>query len=115
MGAQWKNKHKSDTAAAKGKIFTKLAKEIMMAAKNGADRRDGLAFFRCDRLHHQQDAQRQPPGQSPLAQHQLELGGEQATALAALSTEGGLNATLRKAMPEVAAHLQRFYGPPLLA
>ena len=37
MGAQWKNKHKSDTAAAKGKIFTKLAKEIMVAAKNGAD------------------------------------------------------------------------------
>jgi len=25
------------------------------------------------------------------------------------------SATLRKAMPDVAAHLQRFYGPPLLA
>ncbi len=37
MGAQWKAKHKQDTAAAKGRIFTKLAKEIMMAAKNGAD------------------------------------------------------------------------------
>lgn len=37
MGAQWKAKHKQDAAAAKGRIFTKLAKEIMVAARNGAD------------------------------------------------------------------------------
>ncbi len=37
MGAQWKSKHKADTAAAKGKLFTKLAKEVMVAARNGAD------------------------------------------------------------------------------
>ena len=37
MGAQWKNKHKQDAAASKGRIFTKLAKEIMVAARNGAD------------------------------------------------------------------------------
>ena len=37
MGAQWKTKIKETTAAAKGKIFTKLAKEIMVAARNGAD------------------------------------------------------------------------------
>jgi YebC/PmpR family DNA-binding regulatory protein len=33
----WKNKGKSETAAAKGKIFSKLAKEIMIAARGGAD------------------------------------------------------------------------------
>ncbi len=33
----WKNKGKSETAAAKGKVFSKLAKEIMIAAKGGAD------------------------------------------------------------------------------
>jgi YebC/PmpR family DNA-binding regulatory protein len=37
MGAQWKTKIKETTAAAKGRIFTKLAKEIMVAARNGAD------------------------------------------------------------------------------
>src|SRR3990170_568485 len=37
MGAQWKTKIKETTAAAKGRIFTKLAKEIMIAARNGAD------------------------------------------------------------------------------
>jgi len=37
MGAQWKNKHKMDAANARGRIFTKLAKEIMVAARNGAD------------------------------------------------------------------------------
>jgi len=37
MGAQWKHKGKMESAAAKGRIFTKLAKEIMIAAKAGAD------------------------------------------------------------------------------
>ena len=37
MGAQWKAKHKMDAANAKGRIFTKLAKEIAVAARNGAD------------------------------------------------------------------------------
>ena len=37
MGAQWKTKIKETTAAAKGRIFTKLAKEIMVAARSGAD------------------------------------------------------------------------------
>ncbi|KKO48035.1 transcriptional regulator [Arsukibacterium sp. MJ3] len=37
MGAQWKVKHKQDAANAKGRIFTKLAKEIAVAARNGAD------------------------------------------------------------------------------
>jgi YebC/PmpR family DNA-binding regulatory protein len=37
MGAQWKAKGRADAAAAKGKIFTKLAKEIMVAARAGAD------------------------------------------------------------------------------
>jgi YebC/PmpR family DNA-binding regulatory protein len=37
MGAQWKSKHKEIAANAKGKIFGKLAKEIMVAAKSGAD------------------------------------------------------------------------------
>jgi YebC/PmpR family DNA-binding regulatory protein len=37
MGAQWKTKIRETTAASKGKIFTKLAKEIMVAARNGAD------------------------------------------------------------------------------
>ena len=31
------NKNKETTAAAKGRIFTKLAKEIMVAARAGAD------------------------------------------------------------------------------
>jgi YebC/PmpR family DNA-binding regulatory protein len=37
MGAQWKQKHRETSANAKGRIFTKLTKEIMVAAKNGAD------------------------------------------------------------------------------
>lgn len=37
MGAQWKAKHKEAAANAKGKIFGKLSKEIMVAARNGAD------------------------------------------------------------------------------
>jgi YebC/PmpR family DNA-binding regulatory protein len=37
MGAQWKTKGKAQAADAKGRLFTKLAKEIMVAAKAGAD------------------------------------------------------------------------------
>jgi YebC/PmpR family DNA-binding regulatory protein len=37
MGAQWKAKGKDLAASAKGKIFGKLVKEIMVAARNGAD------------------------------------------------------------------------------
>lgn len=37
MGAQWKTKGKAEAASAKGRIFTKLSKEIMIAARNGAD------------------------------------------------------------------------------
>lgn len=37
MGAQWKAKGKEAAAAAKGRIFTRLAKEIMVAARAGAD------------------------------------------------------------------------------
>ncbi len=37
MGAQWKAKGKAEAASAKGRIFTKLSKEIMIAARNGAD------------------------------------------------------------------------------
>src|SRR4029079_13731440 len=37
MGAQWKQKNREASANAKGRIFTKLAKEIMVAARNGAD------------------------------------------------------------------------------
>jgi YebC/PmpR family DNA-binding regulatory protein len=37
MGAQWKAKGKEAAANAKGKLFTKLAKEIMVAARNGPD------------------------------------------------------------------------------
>jgi YebC/PmpR family DNA-binding regulatory protein len=37
MGAQWKQKGRMEKADAKGRIFTKLAKEIMVAARNGAD------------------------------------------------------------------------------
>lgn len=33
----WKNAGKSENAAARGRIFTKLAREIIIAAKNGAD------------------------------------------------------------------------------
>ena len=37
MGAQWKHKGKVDAASAKARVFTKLSKEIIIAAKNGAD------------------------------------------------------------------------------
>jgi YebC/PmpR family DNA-binding regulatory protein len=37
MGAQWKAKHKDLAANAKGRLFGKLSKEIMMAARGGAD------------------------------------------------------------------------------
>jgi YebC/PmpR family DNA-binding regulatory protein len=37
MGAQWKAKHKDIAANAKGRVFGKLAKEIMIAARGGAD------------------------------------------------------------------------------
>ena len=37
MGAQWKAKHKDLAANIKGRVFGKLAKEIMIAARNGAD------------------------------------------------------------------------------
>jgi len=37
MGAQWKQKGRAQGAAAKGRLFTKLAKEIMVAAKAGPD------------------------------------------------------------------------------
>lgn len=37
MGAQWKQKGREAAANAKGRIFTKLAKEIMIAARAGAD------------------------------------------------------------------------------
>jgi YebC/PmpR family DNA-binding regulatory protein len=37
MGAQWKAKGREEAANAKGKLFGKLAKEIMIAARGGAD------------------------------------------------------------------------------
>lgn len=37
MGAQWKAKWRAAGAAAKGRLFTKLSKEIMIAARAGAD------------------------------------------------------------------------------
>ncbi len=37
MGAQWKTAGKIASASAKGKVFSKLAKEIAVAAKGGAD------------------------------------------------------------------------------
>ncbi|MEI7457008.1 MAG: YebC/PmpR family DNA-binding transcriptional regulator [Nitrosomonadales bacterium] len=37
MGAQWKARHKEVAANAKGRIFGKLSKEIMVAARAGAD------------------------------------------------------------------------------
>ena len=37
MGAQWKAKHKDLAASAKGRLFGKLAKDIMIAARHGAD------------------------------------------------------------------------------
>lgn len=37
VGAQWKQKGREASANAKGRIFTKLAKEIAVAARSGAD------------------------------------------------------------------------------
>jgi YebC/PmpR family DNA-binding regulatory protein len=37
MGAQWKHAGRLASAAAKGKVFSRLAKEIIIAAKAGAD------------------------------------------------------------------------------
>ncbi|HEX3776184.1 MAG TPA: YebC/PmpR family DNA-binding transcriptional regulator [Polyangiaceae bacterium] len=37
MGAQWKQKGREQSADAKGRLFTKLAKEIIIAARAGAD------------------------------------------------------------------------------
>ena len=37
MGAQWKQKGRELAANAKGKVMTKLTKEIMIAARDGAD------------------------------------------------------------------------------
>ena len=40
MGAQWKAKHKDLASNAKGRLFGKLAKDIMIAARAGADPKD---------------------------------------------------------------------------
>jgi transcriptional/translational regulatory protein YebC/TACO1 len=37
MGAQWKHAGRQASAAAKGRVFSKLAKEIAIAARGGAD------------------------------------------------------------------------------
>jgi transcriptional/translational regulatory protein YebC/TACO1 len=37
MGAQWKAKHKDLAANARGRLFGKLAKDIMVAARHGPD------------------------------------------------------------------------------
>ncbi len=37
MGAQWKHKGRTANAAAKGKLLSKAAKELLIAAKSGAD------------------------------------------------------------------------------
>src|SRR5512140_2150679 len=37
MGAQWKAKGKAQAADARGKLFGRLAKDIMVAARNGPD------------------------------------------------------------------------------
>ncbi|MCJ0763375.1 YebC/PmpR family DNA-binding transcriptional regulator [Variovorax terrae] len=37
MGAQWKAKGKAQAADARGRLFGRLAKDIMVAARNGAD------------------------------------------------------------------------------
>jgi transcriptional/translational regulatory protein YebC/TACO1 len=35
MGAQWKQKGRTEHAAAKGRLFTKLVKELVVASKAG--------------------------------------------------------------------------------
>ena len=37
MGAQWKTAGKLASSSAKGRVFSKLAKEIMIAARGGPD------------------------------------------------------------------------------
>ena len=37
MGAQWKQKHREAAANAKGRVMTKLVKEVSIAARGGAD------------------------------------------------------------------------------
>lgn len=37
MGAQWKHKGRTENAAARGRVFGKLVKELIVAAKGGAD------------------------------------------------------------------------------
>ena len=37
MGAQWKAKGRAQAADAKGRLFTKLAKEVTIAARGGPD------------------------------------------------------------------------------
>jgi len=37
MGAQWKAKGRAQAADAKGRLFTKLVKDVMLAARGGAD------------------------------------------------------------------------------
>ena len=37
MGAQWKAKHKDLAANAKGRLFGKLVKDLVIAARHGAD------------------------------------------------------------------------------
>lgn len=46
MGAQWKQKSKGENSAAKGKLFSKLAKEIIIAAKAGGPDVDGNSRLR---------------------------------------------------------------------
>ena len=47
MGAQWKEKGKALAADAKGKLFTKLVKDIMIAARSGADPKDNAKLRMC--------------------------------------------------------------------
>ena len=55
MGAQWKVKGKEAAANARGKIFGKLAKEIAIAARAGADQPPGLRRQQTRRLPHSAD------------------------------------------------------------
>ena len=47
MGAQWKEKGKALAADAKGKLFGKLVKDIMIAARGGADPKDNARLRMC--------------------------------------------------------------------
>lgn len=46
MGAQWKQKGRTESADAKGKLFTKLAREIMVSAKAGGPDPNGNSRLR---------------------------------------------------------------------